>query len=353
MTSLDPQRMYSMLYLLLWISRVRGFQRRWQQPRLRGPEWFLDTPVQPGFYEGPGPALLRRYAWRMTLPCLIDVIALAGYSITHHSVWLLIAPLVLSPAVHLNHLLNVAYSQREARSWAVSEETRPVAAVGFSLVPRRLRDYTNPVVEVAFAVLTVASFAVLWYLYRTLPERHNPRLVFGTPAMYLYVQGGLLLIKRAIVAWRAPVPLVQSSEHVEIRETMRRYYLLMCDWVRISVVAGTAFWPILLTVPQRFFLPLSRSWGALWLLLCIAGAIWIEVRRKQLLTLRLKARPVRLPDLSGTREAARWPVCWQPGIPMLVLRNEWGYSINLGNTSTFLGMAYLAGMAALLFIVRR
>ncbi len=350
-TLLAPKHFDILIYLVLWASRLRGFQRRWQQPHLRGPEWFFETPVQPGFYSGPGCALLRRYAWRMAIPCLIDVVTVAGFFLTRRGVWLLVATLVLAPVIHLNHLLNVARSEREALPWAVSEQTQPAPAVGFSLTPRRLRDYSNRTLEILFALGSLLPFLVLLHLYRT--GRHNARTIFWTPVVYLYLQLGILLIKHAIVTWRAPVPLIQSAEHVEIRATLRRYYLLTCDLNRAVAVTGIVFWPVLLSLPQRLFLPFRETWGAVWLVLLIAAAIWTEIRRKQLVNLNLKARPVRLPDLSGNRDAARWPLCWQPGIPMLVLKNDWGYSLNLGNTLTFIGMAYLAGMAVLLFVVKR
>ena len=350
---LVPSRFDVVIYLVLWASRLRGFQRRWQQPRLRGPEWFFETPVQPGFYDGPGRVLLRRYAWRMAIPCVLDVIALAGFLATHNGMWLLVAALVLTPAIHFNHMLNVARCEREAMPWAGVEETQPVPAVGFSLAPRRLRDYTSRTVEIVFALGSILPFAALLHVYRTVPARHDGRMVFGLPLLYIYMQLGILMIKRAIVTWRAPVPLVQSAEHVEIRETMRRYYLLICDLNRGAAVAGIVFWPIFLSLPQHLLVPAFAGWVGVWLLLTIAGAVWVEILRKRNATLALKARPVRLPDLSGNGSAARWPVCWQPGLPMLMLKNEWGYSLNLGNTMAYLGVAYLAGMAALLFVFRR
>ena len=54
------QRMV-MLYVFFWIVRIRGCIRRGNQPRLRGPEWFFNVQVRPGFYDGPGERLLRDY----------------------------------------------------------------------------------------------------------------------------------------------------------------------------------------------------------------------------------------------------------------------------------------------------
>ena len=66
----------------------------------------------------------------------------------------------------------------------------------------------------------------------------------------------------------------------------------------------------------------------------------------------LKARPVRMPDLMDQASMTRWPVCYQPEVPMLVLKGVRGYSLNLANTVTYLGAAYLIGMVLLVMLAR-
>lgn len=345
------QNLNAVLYCLFWISRIRGFQRRWQQPRLRGPEWFFDTRVEPGFYRGHGRELLRRYALRMALPCVLDVIALTVVAFTHKSFWLLIATLVLVPVIHLNHLFNVATSQREARAYAVPDEVQTLPAIGLSLAPRRLRDFSNRTVEIVFALGSTLPFLVLAHIYRSVPGRHDAHMVFWIPSVYLYLQLGALLVKQIIVTWRAPLPLQQTAEHRDVRDQMRRYYLLMCDWNRGAAVVGIVLWPVILSLPRQRVTSFLNVWGALWLLLCMGGAVWIEFRRKQLAELAAKTRPIQLPTFMGT--AARWPVCFEPGIPLLLLQSERGPSLNLANTAAYLALAYLVGMSALLLLAKR
>ena len=98
------------------------------------------------------------------------------------------------------------------------------------------------------------------------------------------------------------------------------------------------------------------SLGPIWLLgfliIGIILGIWQEIRRKRMLVVTLRARPVNLPDLLGKSEALRWPVCYQPSAPMAVLKGVHGYSLNLANQFTQLGAAYVAGLVALLAVLR-
>jgi hypothetical protein len=66
----------------------------------------------------------------------------------------------------------------------------------------------------------------------------------------------------------------------------------------------------------------------------------------------VKTQPMRLPDLMGQAGMARWPVCFEPQVPLLVLKGGRGYSLNLANTATHWGTAYLIGMAGLLMLAR-
>jgi hypothetical protein len=58
-----------------------------------------------------------------------------------------------------------------------------------------------------------------------------------------------------------------------------------------------------------------------------------------------------MPDFLHTEDSSRL-VCYQPETPMLLVRGARGYSLNLGNKLTQLGAAYLAGLIALLLLLR-
>lgn len=339
-------------YVLFWVIRIRGCIRRGHQPLLRGREWFFNVHVQPDFYNGAGKTLLHRYWMRILIPFALDIpIAMALFISKYllYAPWLLIAQAIW---IHINHVYSVDKAEREARPIAVLEDEQPVAEMALSLSPRRLQDYTNPKVEWALALANIVALALLFRYYFADPQHQNWRVVFGIPAFYLYLQVGMLFIKRVVLAWRTPVPQAQAAEHMEAREETRRYYLKMCDWNRALAAGGIVFWSIAVRKTPAEFDGVWRIWLAGWLVITVVGTVLVEIKRKQLVKVALRTRPVKMPDFLREREIARWPVCYQPSAPMLILKGARGYSLNLANTLAHLGAAYLAGMIVLIFFLR-
>ena len=50
-------------------------------------------------------------------------------------------------------------------------------------------------------------------------------------------------------------------------------------------------------------------------------------------------------------EMVKWPVCYEPSAPMLVLKGARGYSLNLANSMAIAGAVYIAGFIALLAVL--
>jgi len=339
-------------YILFWLIRINGCIRRGRQPLNRGPEWFFNVHVQPGFYTGAGRRILHRYWMRMFIPFAVDIPVAVAIFLSGHLLLLNWLVLVLCALIHINHLFSVDLAERQARPFAIPESERPVASIALSMTPRRLRDYTNRKVEWALAISSMIALAWLARYYLAAPEHHNPRLVFGVPAFYLYLQLGMLFVKRIVVEWRAPVPQDYAAEHVEIHEATRKYYLRLCDWNRALAAAGILFWPIQISVSPATLNRLLNIWFVIWLVIAVAGTVLVEIKRKQLVTLALHAPPVKLPDFLSQSKIARWPVCYQPSAPMLILKGAHGYSLNLANTLSYLGAAYLAGLVGLFAVLR-
>jgi uncharacterized membrane protein YhdT len=250
----------------------------------------------------------------------------------------------LAVLIHINHLFSVDLAERQARPYAVSEAEVPVASMELSLTPRRLRDYTNRKVEWALALSLIVALAWLVRYYLAAPEHHDLRLVFGVPVVMLYLQAGFLFAKGVVVSWRSPVPQIQAAEHMNAREETRRFYLRVCDWHRAAIAAALLFWPIVINTPPASTNRLLGIWFTAWLAISVVSTVWVEIRRKQLVTVALRARPVKLPDFLHQSEIARWPACYQPSAPMVLLKGAHGYSLNLANRLTHLGAAYLAGL---------
>ena len=340
------------LYALFWIVRINGFLRRSREPLARGPDWFFDVPVPADFHAGAGRAILRRYRLRLLVPFAIDV-PIAAARFAGGNVAMLNAMIVaLYVLIHAGHAIAVDIAQREARRYEAPGRARPTAGLGLSLATRRVRDYSHPAIEALVALLAVVTFAWLAARYLGTSPRPDPRRLFGTPVLLLYVQVGMLYAKWVAVEWRMPLPREGAARYRAVREIARRHFLALVDWSRIVVAVSFLYWPMVVSAAPEEHAAVMSLWFVLWTVAGVGGTAWVEMRRKRLAGLLARTRPVRFPDLLRQPELARWPVCCAPGVPLLVLKGARGYSLNLGHRLALLGGAYIAGFAALLWLVR-
>ena len=233
-------------YGLFWLVRLNGCVRRGRQPLLRGREWLFAVPVRPGFYAHEGRSIVRRFRMRMCIPFVIDPLTIYLLASDH----LLICTLLVIAqcgVIHLNHLLSVDRAEREARAFAIAEQ--PVTRVAVSLCPRRLRDHTNWMVEWGLVAACAGAFVWLTRCYITPPHLVSLRSVFGVPVLMVYMQFGMLLIKHVVVASPDPLPEARGAECRNVRQETLKYYLLVCDWCRMTMVAMIVFWPVRLSTP--------------------------------------------------------------------------------------------------------
>lgn len=348
---MDINRYIVAFYILFWLIRINGCVRRGRQPLLRGPEWFFSVHVEPDFYSGRGRKILHRYWIRMLMPFTVDIplalaIFLSGRLLLLQ--WLILG---LCGLIHINHSFSVNLAEREAEPFVSCEAEQPEVSMALSLTPRRLRDYTNRRFEWVLALFNIVAIAGLLRYYFAAPESPNLRFVFGAPALLLYVQLGMVFVKQVVVAWRSPVPQAQAVERLEAREEARKHYLRICDWGRAVASAGILFWLIELNASPAALKRVVSVWLAALLIVAVVGTVWVELRRKHLVAVALRVRPVKLPDFLQQSEIAQWPVCYQPSAPMLILKGARGYSLNLANTLAYFGAAYLAGLIVLLTVL--
>jgi hypothetical protein len=319
---MDPIRATVIFYALFWVIRINGCLRRGRQPLLRGPEWFFTVHVPPGFYDGAGQRLLRWYWMRMMIPFAVDIpiaiwiIASGRLALLN---WLVLG---LCALIHVNHLISVDLAERHARPFAAPDAEPPVASITLSLTPRRLRDYSNRKIELVLIVTTVCALVFA----------HDHRAGWKVAALLIYMHVGFVYAKCAIVAWR--------TDHTDAHEARRRYYLASCDWYRALLTAQLVAWSL---HPG----PLTKVEFAVWLTITVVATVVVEIKRKQLAALTGRTRPVHVPDLLRQSEIARWPVCYQPAAPLLMLKGARGYSINLANTFALVGIAYVTGFVLL------
>jgi hypothetical protein len=197
----------------------------------------------------------------------------------------------------------------------------------------------------------IAIFELIQHWVAT-PENHDLRLAFGDAVLLLYAQVGLLLTKWLVVAWRTPIPEAQAKDYLEAREQTRGLYLQLCDWCRLVYSIGLLFCPVLLYASPSNRARLSPILLIGSIAIGIVLQIWQEMGRKRVLALCLRIRPMRLPELFGQPDSLKWPVCYKPAAPVLVLKGAHGYSVNLANTLAQLSAAYLAGLVALIAVLR-
>jgi hypothetical protein len=290
------------------------------------------VPVPSDFYDGVGRMLLHRYYRRMLIPFAVDIPLAIAIFASGHLLLLNWEVVGIAALIHINHLYSVDLAERQARRYAVALAAPPPAAVVLSLTPRRLRDYTHPIVEALLALVLALALA-LWM--------RQVRTAYKVPVLVLYIEIGLLLIKQMIVSWRSPMPRSQLAEHVALREQTRTYYLAVCDFHRV-VFALMLVWLAVHPGTNQ-----SAAFYVVFLSLGIVGQIVVELKRKQLVKVALRARPVALPDFLNQATLARWPLCYRPSAPMLVIKGARGYSINLANSLAMVSVAYLAGLIVL------
>lgn len=340
-------------YAFFWLIRINGCIRRGRQPLLRGREWFFNVHVQPHFYTGVGRRILHRYWMRMLIPFAVDIPFAAAIFLSGRLPLLNILIIGLCALIHINHSYSVHLAERQAQPFAIPEAEQPVASIALSLKPRRLRDYSNRKLEWAIGLMT--AFTLIWLLryYFAGPEPPSSRRLFAVPLFLLYVQVGGLFVKCIVLARRTPAPQAQAAECLEAREESRKYYVKQCDWIRASATAAMLFSLVQFSVPPPLIARVVTAWLAVWAAITFVATIWQEMKRKQLLKLSLRVRPVKLPDFLHQTDIAPWPLCYQPSIPMLILKGAHGYSLNLANRLIHLGTAYLAGLVTLFVLLFR
>jgi hypothetical protein len=339
-------------YALFWVVRINGCIRRGRQPLLRGSAWFFDVHVRSDFYTGAGRTILHRYWQRMLIPFAVDIPIAVAIFASHHLALLNGLVLGLAALIHINHVLSVDLAERQARRFEVTKPNPSITSVTASLMPRRLRDYSNFRIEWLVGLLQAAGLLSLIHDYYGTAVPQNVRLMFGMPAVLLYAQLGLVLIKVIIVRWRSPVAAGAAVEQMEVREKIRRYYLWTCDCYRIAAAAALVFWVIRLNSPSGELQWIINIWMAAAVAISLALTLWIEVKRKHLASAISQIRPAPMPALFTRSKVGRWPICYERLAPMLVFRGANGYSLNLGNRLNHVVAVYLAGLIVLVTLIR-
>lgn len=326
-------------YFLIVAMRASSFRRRWDMPLLYGPNYFYRLRVREGFYEGAGRKLLHRYRAILLWPYFAEVVAFAVLMIRRNYNGLTGLCVAGMFTTILNQRLAMAVLTRAAKRFEKTEIDPAPAAVSFSLNPRRLANYTNPIFEIILASVITLTLIFLAQM----------RAPMGPPLVLLYLQIGFLLIKKAIVDWRAAAPLENSEIYLEVRERRRKLLLFACDFYR-----GAAGFVM---IKQAIFQVTSdERWRWTLQYLYLAGSIacvcFALVKSNELYAMYRKMKPARdrkrltPPDPSGF--LAGGLIYFDPDNPAMFVQGPRSVTLNAANRRLLLAATYLLGLMLLI-----
>jgi hypothetical protein len=337
------------LYAFAIATRIPRIVERWRAPLLRGPGWFFNVEAAPDFLEGSGGAILRRYRRRLFLPWAIEVSVCAALLLDGRNLYAMgLIGLIMAVTLltRLNYIAARRAAENQARRFELPGASHPVSVVALSLHPRTLGDYTNPWIEAAIALALGGSLAWLGYRYAAWPDWQLVRGPFAATVMYIYLQGGVLLIKRAIVRARCVAPADNASQYLAWRDSLRRLATAMCDYVRLVLAFGAVAFDIQ-SVTNPWAGSAAQRTTTLAVLLAGGLATAYQWRRRvQYLEVARRTRPANFLVLADVQDTGS-PVCFRPALPVLLLNGPNGYALNLASAAVKATGLYLAGFATL------
>jgi hypothetical protein len=326
-------------YLLVVAMRATTFRRRWDMPLLYGPNYFHKLRVGQGFYENTGRKLLQLYHAILLWPYFAEFAALLVIVFRHRYQALTSLCLIAIFTTVVNQRVSLALLMRSAKKFEEKEVDPAPAAVSFSLNPRRLADYSNPIFEIVLASVTTVTLIVLAQIGAPM----------GPPLLILYLQIGLLLIKKMGVDWRSAAPQENSEIYLEVRERRRKLLLFACDFYR-----GAAGFVMIKQAAMQH----THNEGVRWALqyLYLAGSIvcvcFAVVKTNELYAMYRKTKPtlsrkrrLAVPDPDGF--VAGGFLYFDSDNPAFFVQGPRTVAINAGNYRLLLAATYLLGLLLL------
>jgi hypothetical protein len=339
-------------YLLALIGRIPRILERWKAPFLNGPGWFFGIEVPSAFFENAGRAILSRYRQRLFLPWLIELPVCAALFFTDHKVSILIVVFVMTLLTRLNYYADRQWAENRARHFEVSRPAKPVVGVALSLRPRTLMAYTNPWLEAPIVIAICGSLLWLVYRYTVLGNWQALRGPVNVTLFSVYLQIGLLLVKRGFVRARSAAPVGNSEQYMVWRESLRRLSTSVCDYTRLLFV----FLPItvdLASVTDHWQGSAPQTGTLIFVSVLTPILLWREWRiRQQHLKVARATKPSGFLVLPDTVQADGF-LCFKPSLPILLLKGPTGYVLNLASAPAKTAGLYFAGWGLLLVCLSR
>src|SRR6476660_5070494 len=145
----------------------------WRLHLKNGEGFFLAQRVGPGFYQGAGAPLLRRYRISLVVPVILDAPLALWFIAGQKYTPLFFQQIIAVVATFVVYNVIATHFNYRAMALAAPEENPP-ATIQISMEPRRLRDHTNLAVEVVIALAVALAIALLAWS-ASLPTHHGIR----------------------------------------------------------------------------------------------------------------------------------------------------------------------------------
>jgi hypothetical protein len=237
-------------------------------------------------------------------------------------------------------------AENQARPFETAAASETVSAVALSLEPRRLASYTRRWIEATIVLITAVFLTWAAYLGATSASPEMARILFRIAIVHVYIQAGLLLVKREVIRSGGAAPADNAEQYLAWRDSLRRFTTGLCDSVRLQMCLV----PLL---AMAFTAGGQRLWPVTTLVIVVTAVIAFRFEwrsRRAYLQVVRRTRPAKLPGLPGVETAG--VLCYWPSLPMLLLKKTNGYALNLASAPVRFGGLYLAGFAGLLVWLR-
>ena len=345
----------------LFAARLNILRRVWRLPLKNGEGFFLAQQVPTDFYRAAGVPLFRRYHRAIVVPVVLDLPLAMWLVLTHRYVALMLEQVVALVGSIVAYNFMAAYFS--ARATSLCGDQRRPTNLQLSMEPRRLRDYTNPAVEVVIAVSTLLALGLLARDYRLSLAAGAGywiarilRAGLLLTVWILYWQLGFFLLKVVFVRWRMPLPANRTDDFRRWRTAWLGHNLKMLDAVRLlSALALVAF----MTYGHQW----SRAGRLTVLVVGAVGmlvyAVYVARQNRRLVAAERELRPVEM-----VKEFPRWPIAeglyiaggllyFNRDNPRVLVRSADGIALNLAHRTTYIGFAYFMGLiAVVIWMVR-
>jgi uncharacterized membrane protein len=351
----------AIVYAMLLLCDLGIARYLWSLPVVRGQEAFFGRRINPDSYREQGREILRRYrAWLAGAVIVVEMTAL---------LFVILRPgLLQTTVVRLGAFMLVAAAgfaiyvgfSGKTMAYEISEPDLPIVS---SLKTRRFSDYTSVPFEILTAIGTIAPILLIAYYYPSLSlQPHgldeaggvrwmhkSPTQVFAIPAIVLYLQGMLPILRVGMVRAGIALPGEHTQDYLRLKEGAVRLTVKLWRWfsamlVLVSLISLQA----ILVTPSRANL-MRNAITVIGIAIGVSSMIAVSSIFKALQTINCKLKSltghvyVARPGDAG-RFRAGGLFYHNSNNPALFVESPLGsgYTLNFGNTWSWLVAAYLA-----------